>query len=130
MRRSMFHGVAGVRLLPGLLLPGLLVSCRPLSLPDRAPTLVGVIVAETRPPPGAAGRPTVHVKQTPGEPCGIVFSIGSETDIVVRDPRGALSRAPFDSLTAGRIVRVWSGAVAESCPGQSRAGAIEIIVQG
>jgi len=66
------------------------------------------------------------VKEDPADECGIVFStIGA--DIGERMPNGSVHGRSFDDLAVGQRVRVWSIIIADSCPGQSGADAIEIL---
>ena len=104
----------------------LLVGCGPRAVPG-TPTLVGVIVSVNGVRAGGQGAPRVHVKTTSEDPCGIIFSVDAGTEILTRDARDRLAEVPLDSLTRGRSVRVWSGPVAESCPGQSQAFTIELL---
>ncbi len=101
-------------------------ACGSLTFPERPPTIDGDIVG-VGPEIPFGGLRTIWVKEAPEAPCGIVFTVTESTDIGERQPDGSIAERSFADLVVGRMVRVWSGAVAESCPGQSRATVIELI---
>jgi hypothetical protein len=72
------------------------------------------------------GHPTMHVKETPAEECGVIFSISDDTRILRRVSSHVLIEVPVSELVVGANVRVWTGAVLRSCPGQAHADIIEI----
>ena len=106
----------------------LAVACSSLTFPDRDPTIQGDIVGVGSEIP-FGGDHSIWVKETPDAPCGIVFGVTESTEIGERQPDGSIAERSFDDLSIDRTVRVWAagGAVAESCPGQARAGVIELI---
>lgn len=106
------------------------VACSSLTFPDRNPTIQGDIVGVGLEIPFGGDR-SIWVKETPVAPCGIVFSVTESTEIGERAPDDSIAERTFDDLTMGRAVRVWAAGntVAESCPGQARAGVIELIPQ-
>lgn len=110
---------------------GLIVACSSPSgpsVPDGDPTIVGPIVATGVSTPTAGDRWTVHVKTDLQDECGIIFAVDDATDIVRRDGDGDLVGADADDLDVGDTVRVWArGGIAESCPAQGVAAAIEIV---
>lgn len=103
------------------------VGCSSLTFPERDPTIEGDIVGVGSEIPFGSDR-SIWVKDTPDAPCGIVFSVTESSDIGERRPDGSIAERSFDDLAVGRTVRVWAaGGVAESCPGQARAGTIELL---
>lgn len=118
--------VASTRLAVGLVATALLVGCGSLTFPDGNPAIQGDIVGVGPGIPfGAENR--IWVKETPEAPCGIVFAVTGGTEIGEAQPDGSIAERSFADLTEGRTVRVWAGPIAESCPGQGRADAIELI---
>lgn len=101
-------------------------ACNPTLEPEGPPAITGSIVARDV-AISIGGAPTVHVKETPGSECGIVFLVRRDTPILRRTPDGGVSRASLSDLTVGRRVDVWAEVVMESCPGQSSATAIRIL---
>jgi hypothetical protein len=94
-------------------------------LPSRAPTIEGSIVAVgTR--TTDASLTTIHVKTNASDNCGIVFNVQKSTVIVRRSSSDDYDAVRADALVVGKHVRVWTKVVAESCPGQAGADAIEI----
>lgn len=135
---------------PALLLAAVLVLCAAaacdddgITLPGNEPAQTGVIVEIDARPFGAAtgaaavqeedddGRLTlvprsIWVKEDPAEACGIVWTLDAGTDVLVRTG-SALRRAVDGDLAVDRPVRVWTdGAIAESCPAQGLASAVEL----
>ncbi|HEX6308719.1 MAG TPA: hypothetical protein VFZ69_11055 [Longimicrobiales bacterium] len=96
------------------------------TLPENDPALSGSIVARDIPTSPAQGRATIHVKEHPSDPCGIIFTVTPETQIFRRTDRTVVRAEPAD-LTVSRSVAVWARAILESCPAQARADAIEIL---
>jgi len=90
-----------------------------------APALEGQIVGIGSAIP-FGGERTIWVKAMPESPCGVVYTVDSGTDIRARQADGSIQSGVFDDLLMGQPVRVWSGPIAESCPGQADADAIEI----
>lgn len=90
-----------------------------LGIPTDPSALDGVVVARDT--------TTLHVKHEPGEQCGVVFRVDARTDLLQRTATGTIERARFEDMVVGREVRVWAGAIAESCPGQALATAIELL---
>jgi len=122
----------GLRVILPLVVALAAVSCDPATgpeLPDRDATIQGPIVARDldtsfRDP----GQPTLHVKEGDDDPCGIIFTVEESTVVVRRNAIGERIDARVRDLTVGTRVRVWSdGAVADSCPAQARAEAVEIL---
>ncbi len=106
---------------------GLLTTCTNSPMvPSRDAELVGEIV---RAGPGLwggeeTGPLLIHVKEDLADECGIMFTIHSTT--LVADSRsGEMRQAEEAVLAEGAVVAVWFDFVEESCPGQSRAEAIE-----
>lgn len=108
------------------LLAVLALACGSITFPERDPTIRGDIVGTGPDIPFGSGN-TIWVKETPESPCGIVFTVTASTDIGEQQPDGSIAERSFSDLTVERTVRVWSGAVAESCPAQARANAIELV---
>lgn len=106
----------------------LALACGSPTFPDRPPTITGGIVGIGPEVPFGGAR-SVWVKDDPGDPCGIVFTATDDTEIGVRRDDDAIDPRAFGTLAVGQEVRVWSGAIAESCPGQGHADAIEILLQ-
>ncbi len=105
----------------------LALACGSIAFPDRPPTIQGDIVGVgSEVPFGAANR--IWVKETPADPCGIVFTVTGSTEIGEPRPDGSIEERSFGDLVVGLTVRVWaSGPVAESCPAQAGAEAIELV---
>jgi hypothetical protein len=106
---------------------GLFATCANSPLvPVREAELVGEIVGAG---PGLwsgdeTGALQVHVKEGLADACGIIFTVHSET--LIADSRGGETRDASESiLMEGAMVAVWFDYVQRSCPGQSRAEAIE-----
>lgn len=117
MFRTLF--VVGVFLLP---------ACGSPITPEGAPPFSGeVISAGTGEWGGSAEDPfRIHVKETPGEECGVIFTITDETAIAdVRSGRGW--GVGTDVLVAGARVQVWAEFVLDSCPRQAHASAVRRI---
>jgi hypothetical protein len=105
----------------------LAAACNSLTFPDGDPAIQGEIVG-VGPDTPFNGQNTIWVKETPESPCGIVFTVTESTNIGAELPDGSISEHSFADLAVGLVVRVWaSGGIAESCPGQGRADAIELI---
>ncbi len=102
------------------------VGCASMTFPADRATITGEIVGVGEGVPFGGPR-SVWVKEAPDSPCGIVFAIDARTRIRERHADGSLSGRVFSDLSVGRKVRAWTDAVAESCPGQARAQAIELL---
>jgi len=104
----------------------LALGCESVTLPDGPATLQGNIVgAGSQIPFGGENR--IWVKENPDSPCGIVFTVTDETEIAERQPDGSLEERSISDLEVGETVSVWTQIVAESCPGQASADAIELL---
>lgn len=101
------------------------VGCGSPTFPDREPTLEGEIVGVGDTVPFGSQR-TIWVKAAPDAACGVVFRVQAGTDIGERRPDNSVEDRRFEDLRVGQRVKIWSGAVAESCPGQATADAVEI----
>lgn len=97
-----------------------------ITFPDRQETILGDVVGiEDDNPFDQPG--SLWVKEQPDSPCGIVFRVTDDTGIGERQPDGTIAERRYEDIGLGYSIRVWSGAVAESCPGQATANVIEII---
>ena len=115
-----------MRLAACLLLAVAVAACHSALEPDTPPAFTGDIVA--RDVTISFGQPpTIHVKESPDEECGVIFLVGPTTRILRRSPDGKVTRASVSDLTVGRRVGVWAGVVLTSCPGQSTAQVVEIL---
>ena len=104
-----------------------MLGCGSVAFPDRQPVIEGEIVGVAPDVPFDGGSPTkIWVKEEQADPCGIVFET-ADAAIGRRGDDGAVDDRTFDDLAPGVRVRVWADAVAESCPGQADATAIEIL---
>jgi hypothetical protein len=90
------------------------------------PVMTGVIVARDM-SISIGGPPTIHVKESEDQECGVIFLVRSTTPILRRPSVGSTTPGTIADLTVGRHVKVWASYVLESCPGQSKATAVEII---
>lgn len=106
-------------------LVGSVAACGSLTFPDEAPSIQGDIVGIGDDTP-FGGATTIWVKEDPDDPCGVVFGT-DEAFIGRRLSDGEVREIDFDQLAIGQTVRVWSGPIAESCPGQGSADAIEVL---
>lgn len=111
---------------PTIALLCVVLACGAPTFPDRQPTIAGEVVGIGAEVPFGSAR-SVWVKESPADPCGIVFRVTEDTEIGARASDDSVDPRRFDDLAIGRDVRVWSGPIAESCPGQGRADAIEIL---
>lgn len=109
-----------------------------ITIPGDEPAQEGIIVAVDADRFGAAATPTgtatvrteiartIWVKEDTAQACGIVWTFDAETDVLVREG-SALRRAVDGDLQVERPVGVWTdGPVAESCPAQGIATAVEL----
>lgn len=103
----------------------LALGCGDLVFPERSPSIVGSIVEIGRDVPFGDAK-TIWVKQDASDQCGIVF-LADQAFIGDRPDARLIRRRAFDHLDVGQRVRVWAGAIAESCPAQGSADAIEIL---
>lgn len=95
---------------------------------DAKPFIVGPIVARDVPTSVSDDPPTIHVKETEDEECGVLFWIGSETEIGRATGAGTIEPADVEDLRPGLTVAVWpDGGTFDSCPGQAGADAVEIL---
>ena len=120
MRSRLMHRIACVTII------ALVAGCRSVAEPHGTPAMTGPIVARDV-SISIGGPPTVHVKTTPSEECGVIFLVTSSTEIFRRSGSGDLVSVKASELTVGRRVSVWAELVLESCPGQSEAKAIEVL---
>jgi hypothetical protein len=100
-------------------------SCTSPAEPDPEGSLSGYIVARDV-QLSIGGPPSIHVKEL-GDECGCKYLIRSDTRIRRRTESGSLARATYADLAVGKRVRVWSGWILLSCPGQSGADTVEIL---
>ena len=96
---------------------------------DREPSIEGPIVAlDVQADSFDDGEPTVHVKSDPDDACGIIFGLDGSTEITRRAHDDDRSPASVDDLDVGDVVRAWArGGIADSCPQQGLAEALEIV---
>ena len=104
------------------------LGCSSPTLPDDTPTIVGEIYARNIQTPTSGNRPTMHIKSSPSDLCGIIFAIGDESVLRRRIGTHTVS-ARLEDFTVGKSVRAWSegGLVMESCPAQAFAIAVELL---
>ena len=107
-----------------VLLAAVLAGCSPVE--SRGYPSTGLIVARDL-AISIGSPPTIHVKESEQEECGVVYVVRESTPISRRDPNGRLARATVSDLTVGKRVTVWSDFIAESCPAQGGALAVEIL---
>ena len=86
--------------------------------------MTGTIVARDVATSGGSA-PTVHIKAD-NDNCGVIYVVDDHTELLLRKTDGKLARASLSEFTVGRRATVWANAVADSCPGQSYAEALEI----
>ena len=122
MRRIMSRALA-----LAVTLGATVVACGSPTFPDREPTLEGEIVGIGDAVPFGSQR-TIWVKAAPDAACGVVFRVEAGTDIGERRPDDSVEERRFEDLSVGQRVKSWSGAVAESCPGQATVDAVEIVL--
>lgn len=105
-----------------------------ITTPDRDPTMEGILVGVNGcdfSQPCVAVVPdsitSVWVKTDAQDPCGVTLTVTRRTDLLVREGL-AVRRALPEEFTAWRPVRVWieGDVVAESCPAQGGAEALEL----
>ena len=105
-----------------------------ITTPDRDPTLVGILVGMNECDftefcltvvPDSIWR--VWVKTDQDDPCGVTLAVDRRTELVVREG-SALRRALPEDFTPWRAVHAWvrGDVIAESCPGQGAAQALEL----
>lgn len=104
----------------------LFLACGSLAFPDAEPAIEGEVVGAGSDIP-FGGEDRFWVKEAPDAPCGIVFGVTGATTIGERRPDGSIAERSPDDVTVGRAVRVWADAIAESCPAQGEAEAVELI---
>ena len=107
----------------------LLAGCasEPVSLPTQPPDMTGTIVARDRSVSFSQGEPTIHVKTDPGDECGTIFVISSETLIARRTGGDRVQGGSVRDLQVGRTIRVWAEYELRSCPAQSEALVVELV---
>lgn len=71
--------------------------------------------------------PTIHVKATETEACGVVFLVRQGTRIRQRLADGRSVAATAGELTVGRRVEVRTDVILDSCPGQAGARSIVLL---
>ncbi len=71
--------------------------------------------------------PTIHVKTSDTDECGVIFLVRPSTSIRRSLPGGGSVSVSASELTIGRRVEVTTTVVLDSCPGQSSARAIVIL---
>jgi len=105
-----------------------------ITMPDREPTMEGVLVGVNGCSYGEAciamvpeRIETVWVKTDTTEACGVILTVTETTGLLVREG-SAVRRALPEEFTLLRPVRVWiqGDVVAESCPAQGGAEALEL----
>lgn len=96
------------------------------TLPDRAPTIEGPIVAQNV-EWGSVDPPSIHVKEHVSGECGIYFNL-SGAEVLQKTADGSLREATIAELKVERQVRVWGrGPVLDSCPGQASAEVVLLL---
>jgi hypothetical protein len=105
-------------------------SCVPTAEHDLDPLgsgpIEGFIVQLDRPTSSSGDRPTIHVKE-PGEECGVIFTIDSQTRIELAAADGRVTPADPSVLVLGRRVRAWAPVILESCPAQASATQVHVL---
>ena len=103
-----------------------MAACQPAIEPSGTPSFTGAIVArDVRISIG--GPPTIHVKETSSEECGVIFLVTDSTPVFRRGANGRRVPVSVSELTVGRRVAVWTDVVMESCPGQAAANFVELL---
>ena len=116
-----------IRIAAGVIAIASVSACQSPPGPSGPPAISGVIVGRDQ-TISMGGPPTLHVKKTVNEECGIIFTIRDPVLVQRRSSSGALTAASISELTIGREVAVWAkGGIAESCPAQAGALAIQIL---
>lgn len=115
MKRMLFLGVM------------LFAACSGNSFaPDNAVVYSGTVVA-LNPVTFGTAAPSIHVKSSTDQQCGVIFSMTNTTPIRVR-VQNQTADGDVDVLKVGSKVNVYfSGIVAESCPAQGGAYAVEVV---
>jgi hypothetical protein len=114
------------RILASTLVTTLVAGCGSTLEPDGPAAITGPIVArDVTISTGSA--PTIHVKESPTESCGIIFLLRSSTRVLHRTANGRTTKASVSDLSVGQRVSVWTDLVLDSCPGQASADVVEII---
>lgn len=99
------------------------VGCGSTAEPEGAWSTGSVVARDVRIPIGDP--PSIHVKETPTDECGIIFLVRPSTSIR-QQGAGLASRVVYSDLVVGTQVRVRAQIILDSCPGQSTADVIEI----
>jgi hypothetical protein len=96
-------------------------SCgSPSDIPDEPPTIDGSITALPSPN-------SVLIEADVSKCERYVFTITTRTRVLIRRANGAIEVGAPDDLRVAQRARAWAdGPIAESCPMQTTAGAIEI----
>ena len=115
-----------MRIAASLLVAVTLGACGSPSEPANESATVGIIVARDR-STSIGNPPTIHVKDTPSEECGVIYLVTPDTRIIRRSPSRRIRPASVAELTVGVRVDVRSSGVLLSCPGQSWADVIQIL---
>lgn len=95
-------------------------------VPGEPLATIGSIVARNITTPTSGNRPTLHIKTDSTDMCGVIYAVSSAT-VLRRWTIGGTYRANLVEFTVGSKVRVWSGPIAESCPGQATAYTLELL---
>lgn len=103
-----------------------ITACNPSILPSTPSVHEGVIVERDRPTSFEQTLPTIWVKETVEEECGVIYVVTPGTDLFARTGSG-VEEIGVDRLAVGATVRIWTDIVLTSCPGQGRADAVELI---
>lgn len=122
--------VIGVRMLyirftSCCLLAGAVASCSAAAAPSNPPVIGQIVSRDVAISIG--GPPSIHVKDSIDEECGVIFLVRPSTLVFRRTHDGRTASASLSDLTVGRRVGVWSDGVLESCPGQASAKAVEVL---
>jgi hypothetical protein len=107
----------------------LVAACGGITVPSDPASQEGVIVERDIPTSFEKDRPTIWVKDALDDECGVIYVIAPDTDLFRRDDGGAATGIGVADLEVGARVRVWTGAVLRSCPGQATADAVELLAR-
>jgi len=99
-----------------------------ITVPNGPPSTEGVIVERDRGTSISVGFPTIWVMSPPDDECGVIYTVGSSTDLWSRGADGKVREIEVDALIVGARVRVWaSSAILTSCPEQAESGSVELV---